>query len=97
MRISRPCYDKPWRCPGWAGGGARFARRHRCSGGSLAAGWADRRTPQWRVNRCPRCGVYVLPYVVRWFDWRWWDWRVRDAVRAFRWRIEDAVRRYRGL
>ena len=33
MRISRPCYDKPYRCPGWAGGGMRYAKVDRCSNG----------------------------------------------------------------
>ncbi len=34
-RLSRQCYDKFWRCPGWAGGGFRAARWQRCTGGSL--------------------------------------------------------------
>jgi hypothetical protein len=33
--LQRMCYDKFWRCPGWAGGGFRAARRQRCTGGSL--------------------------------------------------------------
>ena len=35
MRFSRPCYDKPHRCPGWAGGGTRSARVDRCENGSV--------------------------------------------------------------
>jgi hypothetical protein len=72
VRISRPCYDKMHRCPGWAGGGMRYAKVERCDDGRLAGDiyrgfwWA------WRVNRCDTCDVYVLPYVVRYLDWRWW-------------------------
>jgi hypothetical protein len=76
MRVSRPCYDKMHRCPGWAGGGTRFAKMNRCEGGSLT-GVYDRRAWKWRPIRCPECGVLVLPYVVRWADWRWWGW-MRD-------------------
>lgn len=32
IRISRPCYDKPHRCPGWAGGGCLGAKEDRCTG-----------------------------------------------------------------
>lgn len=41
MRLSRPCYDKPHRCPGWAGGGNRFpsekgeAKYGSCNNGSI--------------------------------------------------------------
>lgn len=70
MRISRPCYDKPHRCPGWAGGGMRYARRQRCPGALLGVsygpGW------RWRFHRCGTCGVIVLPSNVRWLDPGWW-------------------------
>lgn len=32
-RLSRPCYDKAHRCPGWAGGGMKSAKVTRCKGG----------------------------------------------------------------
>jgi hypothetical protein len=35
MRFSRPCYDKPHRCPGWAGGGMTSARTDRCDNGRI--------------------------------------------------------------
>jgi hypothetical protein len=81
VRLSRPCYDKMHRCPGWAGGGLRYARRDRCDNGHL--GWQiyEGRLWRWRLNRCPACAVVVLPYVVRWVDWRW----IRSEIR-FRWR-----------
>lgn len=75
VRISRPCYDKYRRCPGWAGGGTRWASRQRCANGSLVDAF-DRRAWRWRINRCPVCGVWVLPYVVRYADWRYWGWVV---------------------
>lgn len=82
MRISRPCYDKPYRCPGWSGGGDLFAKRVRCQNktGSMVNMY-DKRLWQWRFNRHPECGVVVLPYVVRWLDWRWWKYVLMRAVR----------------
>jgi hypothetical protein len=76
VRFSRPCYDKFWRCPGWSGGGTRHAKVSRCRGGSLAGNpeLFSRRLWKWRLNRCPRCGVIILPYMVRWLDWRWYGW-----------------------
>lgn len=44
MRISRPCYDKPHRCPGWAGGGVRSAKVDRCKGD----GGYVRTRPRWK-------------------------------------------------
>lgn len=76
MRVSRPCYDKYHRCPGWAGGGLRYAKADRCENGSLTPIY-DKRLWKWRVNRCPKCHVVVLPYMVRWLDWRWWRLEVR--------------------
>ena len=92
VRVSRPCYDKYHRCPGWAGAGMRYNKRDWCEGGSLApfggAYYKEDGTLHgkhwrlWRVNRCPQCGTYVLPYHVRWLDWRWlrfWTaWHVSD-------------------
>jgi len=101
VRISRPCYDKYWRCPGWAGGGGRFARVKRCESGSLGpvidygSRWWT-----WKIHQCPTCGVYVLPYhfqaidptawpyALRRLGWRirdWWEWRHRERVAKRRW------------
>lgn len=78
MRISRPCYDKMHRCPGWAGGGMRFARVERCDDGRLVGGrdgsLFEGRFWRFRFNRCDTCGVVVLPYAIRWVD----PSRVRD-------------------
>lgn len=71
MRISRPCYDKQHRCPGWAGGGERYAKVNRCKNGRVVGPY-EGRLWQWKAHRCNVCDVIVLPYVVRWLDWRWW-------------------------
>lgn len=121
LRVSRPCYDKYHRCPGWAGPGLRFNKPGRdwCEGGSLApfggAYYKEDGTMRgkhwqlWRVNRCPKCGVYVLPYHVRWLDWRWlrfwlaWkvsDWQyefsVKDEYNAVEWWLYCHVSWLRG-
>lgn len=79
MRISRPCYDKYYRCPGWAGGGTRYAKKDRCDGGHLDYKIMDKAIWKWRFNRCDRCDVVTLPYVVRYVDWRFLVfWQIRN-------------------
>lgn len=88
IRISRPCYDKWWRCPGWAGGGMRYAKVDRCDGGSLVTreAWPVRR--KWRFHRCSTCKVIVLPSVIRWVDPTWLVNHVPYVVRnrIYNWR-----------
>lgn len=74
---SRPCYDKFHRCPGWAGGGLRYARVRRCASGYIAYYNDDGMMPlwRWRTYRCPKCQVIVLPYVIRYADPRWLGYR----------------------
>ncbi len=67
MRLSRPCYDKPWRCPGWAGGGMRYAKRDRCEDGRMH-GWDGQRWPHLRFHRCDTCDVITIPYALRWLS-----------------------------
>lgn len=65
MRLSRPCYDKPHRCPGWAGGGWKSAKRDRCDGGYVdtrgreyegvfGGTYVDKHpgSNKWRFGRC---------------------------------------------
>jgi hypothetical protein len=91
MRLSRPCYDKAHRCPGWAGGGWRLARMERCYGGYVTARrpWLtglDEDYPghpgehRWHFGHCNRCDVNTWPYVTRWLDLGYLSWRVRRAV-----------------
>lgn len=68
MRISRPCYDKMHRCPGWAGGGMRYAKKRRCYNGRLPWTIYDGWLWRWRTNRCTACGMLVLPYMIRYVD-----------------------------
>jgi hypothetical protein len=53
-----------------------LATDRRCHNGFLVNVYG-RPLWRWRINRCPTCGVYVLPYVVRYVDWRWWASRLR--------------------
>jgi len=81
LRVSRGCYDKFHRCPGWNGGGSKFARVQRCDGGRIRTydpvtgrsvrGW------RWRFLRCDKCNVVVWPYVTRYLSvpWLWWKLR----------------------
>ena len=85
--VSRPCYDKIHRCPGWVGGGMKSARVVRCDGGFLDPGLYERRLWKWRCNRCPTCRVLVLPSVIRYADPGWWSYRLRHAVRELRHRL----------
>jgi hypothetical protein len=80
MRLSRPCYDKFRRCPGWAGGGMRFAKRDRCDNGRVE-GIYDKRFYRWRFNRCNTCDVVVLPIVVEYLDWRYWQYKISRWIR----------------
>ncbi len=88
MRLSRLCYDKPHRCPGWSGGGTKGAKEYRCDNGSirtkdLSIGEEDGRRVvygqhpcegQWRFGRCSNCDVITWPYITRWLDPGWWHW-----------------------
>ena len=83
MRISRPCYDKMHRCPGWAGGGDLCAKVDRCDNGRITVPYGQ---PfwKWRFCRCDTCGVLVLPWMVRWLDWRWIRYALRNKWRDVR-------------
>lgn len=82
MRISRMCYDKAHRCPGWAGGGPHYPRgESRCDGGHI-----NFYTPEWERKRflwirllgCDKCDVRVLPRWTRWLDPGWLKWKLDD-------------------
>jgi hypothetical protein len=87
MRLSRPCYDKFHRCPGWIGGGPRYARRTRCDNGHIQVRY-DARLWKWRFWPCNRCDVVVWPYAIRWFSAFNLAYEARRTVRelAYRWR-----------
>jgi hypothetical protein len=88
VRISRPCYDKFHRCPGWIGGGPRYPRHDsRCDGGRIQV---DYDAPLWRFRtwRCNTCDVVVLPYATRWLSVPWLLAETRCWLRdlPYRWR-----------
>lgn len=78
MRLSRPCYDKYHRCPGWAGGGNHFPKtdKHKCDGyvnwswvpDDSEDGGHRPKLFKWRFNKCNKCDVIVLPYMIRKVD-----------------------------
>lgn len=74
-RLSRHCYDKSHRCPGWAGGGTRWAKVRRCNNGRIQINYSSR-WKNWTFHRCDTCDVLCWPIVVRELDWRWWGWRL---------------------
>ena len=95
MRISRPCYDKMHRCPGWAGGGMRYARVGRCEGGRLRGArdgsLYERRFWRLRFNRCDSCDVLVLPWAVRFVDpsqIRYWPFWLKQWGWDLRYRLQ---------
>lgn len=86
MRLSRPCYDKFHRCPGWVGGGPRYPRgESRCGSGRINA--YDARLWKWRFWPCNTCDVVVWPYVTRYLSLPWLIAEARSALRevAYRW------------
>lgn len=68
MRLSRPCYDKPWRCPGWAGGGMKYAKVDHCDNGRMLGWRGDLRWPHLRFHRCDTCNVVTWPSALRWLS-----------------------------
>lgn len=71
----RHCYDKPRRCPGWAGGGWRHPAEDKyvCSSGSLDL---EGRWWRWRIHTCTECGTRALPVMIQKLDYTWWVWRI---------------------
>lgn len=88
MRLSRGCYDKYRRCPGWIGGGPKYARVKRCEGGYLIDVY-ERPLWKWRFHRCSKCDVLVLPYVSRWLS-------VPNLIHEVRWKIRDLAYRWQN-
>ncbi len=90
LRISRPCYDKFHRCPGSNGGGFKSEKRRRCVDGYISYMKSDNVTVKpawkWRLHRCNKCNVAVLPYVTRWLDPTWLVWAVPMCVKDWNYR-----------
>lgn len=84
MKIARPNYDKPHRCPGWSGVGWLSNKHNWCDG-------AKRSFPRgynyawYAFNRSACCNTLILPLAVKWFDWRTWKWEFTKL----KWKIRD--------
>lgn len=76
VRFSRPCYDKPHRCPGWAGGGMKYPRgESRCNNGRIRTRVEMKEFPgeyeypastPWRFGHCDTCDVVTWPWALSW-------------------------------
>jgi hypothetical protein len=98
-KLSRPCYDKPHRCPGSSGGGWKFPKVDQCLGGYITFGmsyreYADldcdglefRRYPRpFALGQCNRCDVRVLPFWTRKLSPFWWRRELWDAFTDWTW------------
>lgn len=71
ISIRRACYDKPHRCPGWAGGGFRYPKDGKtiCANGYFP--YTDSRFDGWKLRRCTTCGTVRLPIHLKWLDPSW--------------------------
>lgn len=96
MRLSRGCYDKFHRCPGWVGGGPRYPRGgSRCPAGHIQV---DYEAALWRFRfwPCDSCDVLVWPYATRWLSVPYWWQAIRRQAReesyivTHEWRIARA-------
>jgi hypothetical protein len=95
VRLSRLCYDKPRRCPGWAGGGWLYAKVPRCDGGHIQLNFNDPYR-RWKFHRCDSCDVLALPYLVRWLEWETWRWEGHSQWNRYQnWRELRAWRKER--
>jgi hypothetical protein len=88
MRLSRGCYDKFHRCPGWAGGGLKYAKEDRCLHGGLMLSKSQgdpkyKRLWKFRFMRCDTCDVIVLPYYSKYLS-VFWLWTIFKSRREWR-------------
>lgn len=91
MRLSRPCYDKPHRCPGRNGGGMTYPKVYRCEAGFITTSGRDRygdaRGPaqaRWRFGRCNECDVVTWPWVTRRLDPSHWRSEIAHRINMLR-------------
>lgn len=92
IRLSRGCYDKFHRCPGWVGGGNKYPKgdRSRCDNGRILYFSMETSEPirlwKWRFIGCDTCNVVVWPYVTRYIDpTAWWVEIRYSLLRLQRW------------
>lgn len=95
-RLSRPCFDKYRRCPGWAGSAWKYAKVHRCDNGFIQIDWEDKLW-KWKFWPCNTCNVLVLPYVAHWLFPSYIAWNIKRAwdnkIESIQWKLENRKRR----
>lgn len=111
-KMSRPCYDKPHRCPGSAGGGMKYAKVIRCEGGYVTFGMSrdkldalhfddpeiGRYPRPFALGQCTECDVIVLPFWTRKLSPFWWrDHLWRKFTNWLWWRRADLTDWWRAL
>ena len=86
-RVARPCYDKHWRCPGWAGSGWNWAETDTCPNEGYAPQHRRFSKGPWI---CPKCRTLVLPYWIRRLDPTHWGHRFNSWKFALeRWKERE--------
>ena len=111
-RLSRPCYDKPGNCPGWSGGGLKYAKTNRCDNGriripvgydaetmlAVLSGTLDDHpgSHPFRFGRCDTCNVITWPWITRRLDPTLW-WSVTQwSLQRLRWKVQRIRRTLRS-
>lgn len=83
IRLSRGCYDKFHRCPGWIGGGPKYAKVKRCKDGRIEVDY-DNRWWAWKFWPCDTCNVLVWPYHTRKLSLPWWKFELTYRYEGWR-------------
>ena len=100
IRVSRPCYNKWRRCPGWAGPGWKTRKVPYCDNGffpleQVGDWW------KWKPWTCQVCRTWVLPVNVEKLDPSFWKWRLSVILRNWWWDrvgLKRATKRwYKGV
>lgn len=101
IRLSRPCYDKPHRCPGWAGGGWKYGKVDRCDNGSIrtrgstAMFWFEDLEEGypgvnvWHFGRCAKCDTTTWPFALRRLDPTYWLVLFECWIQNLKWKREN--------
>lgn len=87
-RIVRKDYDKPNRCPSWAGPGIipYFFEKDLPDCDNGQSGYYDDDCNLWHFHECSTCGVKTFPIFFNYFDPQWW---LRIKAPRWRYRVVD--------
>lgn len=89
MRLSRPCYDKFHRCPGWAGGGFKYPKVDKCTNGYIKYG-KDYTYRIWEFGHCSKCDVIVFPNHIRYIDATFYKSELLWKIQKIKWAVQNA-------